>query len=189
MNIGLYFGTFNPVHNGHINIAKYIISNTDIDKIVFVLTPQNPIKSKCYVEASIRLKMLNLALEDLDRMSVSNIELNMEGTNYTYKTISKLKDIYKGDKLILIIGEDNFASFTKWKNYEYILSECQIYVYPRNVGNNKYTLKRKNIMHLDSCLYNISSTQIREKIANKTIYKNLLPIKVFKFIKINGIYS
>ena len=189
MNLGLYFGTFNPIHNGHLNIAKYILTHTKVDELIFVLTPQNPIKSTCFVEPELRIDMLRLAIKDIEKVSISDIEMSIPPPNYTYKTINKFRNIYHEANIFLIIGEDNLETFERWKNYKQILSRCKLYVYPRSRQGKGDYIKHKNIIRLKSCLYDISSTKTREMIAKGNIPRTLIPNEVIEFIKMNNLYS
>ncbi|WP_034059224.1 nicotinate (nicotinamide) nucleotide adenylyltransferase, partial [Lacinutrix jangbogonensis] len=132
MNIGLYFGSFNPIHIGHLIIANQLVENSDLDQIWFVVTPHNPFKKKSTLLDNFqRLEMVYLATKDYNKLKESNIEFNLPQPNYTINTLTYLQEKHPEHQFSLIMGEDNLKSFHKWKNYEVILENHNIYVYPR----------------------------------------------------------
>ena len=187
--IGLLFGSFNPIHIGHLIIANYIVENTNIDKIWFVISPHNPLKNtKDLLEDSLRYYLVKLAIKKNKNFKASDIEFGMEKPSYTVKTLSRLKSKYKTKEFILIIGEDNLDCFEKWKDYKEILSTNEIMVYPRaNIKTNRF-LDNKNIIRINSPEIGISSTQIRENIKLNKSNLYLLPEAVRKEINNNNYY-
>ncbi len=132
MKIGLYFGTFNPIHIGHLIIANHLAEHTDLDQIWFVVTPHNPHKNKAsLLEDYHRLQMVHLATEDYPKIKPSDIEFKLPQPNYTINTLTYLTEKYPNHIFSLIMGEDNLASFHKWKNQDIILQNHDIFVYPR----------------------------------------------------------
>ena len=132
MKIGLYFGTFNPIHIGHLIIANHMAEYSDLDQIWMVVTPHNPLKKKStLLDDSHRLQMVHLATEDFPKIKPSDIEFKLSQPNYTINTLAHLQEKYPNYEFSLIMGEDNLKSLHKWKNYEVILEHHQIYVYPR----------------------------------------------------------
>ena len=131
--IGLFFGSFNPVHKGHINIAKYVLSEQKLNKVLFILSPLNPFKiesKNILLEVNHRYEILKLATKKYKNMIPSDIEFGMKKPNYTFDTIAKLENIYP-KKFYLIMGSDNFKYFNKWKDYEKILTKYKLLIYPR----------------------------------------------------------
>ena len=132
MKIGLYFGTFNPIHVGHMIIANHMAEFSDLDEVWFVVTPHNPFKKKNTLLAdNHRFQMVRIATEDYPKLKPSNIEFGMPQPNYTVNTLAHLYEKFPQHHFSLIMGEDNLQSFHKWKNYETILQNHQLYVYPR----------------------------------------------------------
>ncbi|MDD2191088.1 MAG: nicotinate (nicotinamide) nucleotide adenylyltransferase [Bacteroidales bacterium] len=187
--IGLFFGSFNPIHIGHLIIANYIVENTNIDKIWFVISPHNPLKNtKDLLEDSLRYNLVKLAIKNNKNFKASDIEFKMEKPSYTIRTLNHLKSEYKTKEFILIIGEDNLDCFEKWKDYKEILSSYEIMVYPRaNIKTNKFS-DNKNIIRINSPEIGISSTQIRDNIKLNKSNLYLLPEEVRKEINNNNYY-
>src|SRR5260221_8604827 len=131
MKVGLFFGSFNPVHIGHTAVADYLVDNTDLGEVWFVVTPQNPFKpSSSLLDDSERLELVTLAIENHPKLKVSDIEFNLPKPSYTINTINHLIIKYPHHEFVLIMGEDNLGSFDQWKDYEDILKQRMIYVYP-----------------------------------------------------------
>lgn len=187
--IGLFFGSFNPIHIGHLIIANYIIENTNINKVYFVISPHNPLKEKKdLLDESVRFKLVELAIEGNRGFIASDIEFVMDKPSFTFKTLNYLKSKYKEKEFILIIGEDNLDCFDKWRNYKEILSSYKIIVYPRsNIKTNKFST-HKNIIRINSPKIEISSTQIRENIRKGKSNLYLLPESVRQEILENNYY-
>lgn len=132
MKIGLYFGTFNPIHVGHLVIANFMAEYTDLDQVWLVVTPQNPLKDKSTLLADFhRLALVKVAIDDNPKLRASDIEFNLPKPSYTITTLTYLKEKYPNDSFSLIMGEDNLRTFHKWFNHEVILEKHKIYVYPR----------------------------------------------------------
>jgi len=132
MKIGLYFGTFNPIHVGHLVIANFMAEFTDLDQVWMVVTPQNPLKDKSTLLPDFhRLALVKVAIDDNTKLRASDIEFNLPKPSYTTTTLSYLKEKYPSDSFALIMGEDNLRTFHKWFNHEVILEKHKIYVYPR----------------------------------------------------------
>ncbi|MDI1254877.1 MAG: nicotinate (nicotinamide) nucleotide adenylyltransferase [Flavobacterium sp.] len=192
MKIGLYFGTFNPIHVGHMIIANHIAEFSDLDKVWMVVTPHNPLKQKnTLLDDRHRLQMVFLATEDYPKIEPSDIEFKLPQPNYTINTLVHLKEKYPQHEFALIMGEDNLNSFQKWKNYEVILSNYNIYVYPRidNGDSNPQFVNHPKIHKIEAPVIEISSTHIRESIKNKKNYMPLLPQKVWEYIDHNNFYK
>lgn len=166
--IGLYFGTFNPIHIGHLAIANYLVENSDLKEIWMVVTPHNPLKKKStLLDDYQRLHMVHLATDDYEKISPSNIEFSLPQPNYTVNTLAHLKEKYPDNEFFLIMGEDNLKSLPKWKNYKVLLEDYNIIVYPRiSSGTIPDELKdHPSITKIDAPIMEISSTMIRKGIA------------------------
>ena len=192
MKIGLYFGTFNPIHIGHLIIANHMAEYSNLNQIWMVVTPHNPLKKKEHLlEDYKRLNLVALATEDFPKIKPSDIEFKLPQPNYTVHTLAHLQDKFPQHEFSLIMGEDNLKSIHKWKNYEVILQNHDIYVYPR-ISSETATLDLKNhprIHHVDAPIVEISSTFIRESIKNKKNIQPLIPYKVWEYIDYNNLYK
>ena len=193
MKIGLYFGTFNPIHVGHLIIANHMAEHSVLEQIWMVVTPHNPHKEKnTLLDDRQRFHMVSLATEEYPKIKPSDIEFKLPQPNYTVNTLSHLKDKFPQHEFSLIMGEDNLKSLHKWKNYEYILENHDIYVYPR-VSESTDTETSSILNHLrvhkiNAPIVEISSTFIRENIKNKKNVRPLLPEKVWQEIDHNNCY-
>ncbi|MFT5761420.1 MAG: nicotinate-nucleotide adenylyltransferase [Polaribacter sp.] len=185
MNIGLYFGTFNPIHVGHLIIANHMVENSDLDEVWLVVTPHNPFKKKSsLLENYHRLELAHLATENYDKIKPSDVEFNLTQPNYTVYTLAHISDKYPQHAFSLIMGEDNLKSFHKWKNYETILEHHQIYVYPRiSEGTIETQFDTHPKIHkIDAPIIEVSSTHIRNGIKEKKNIQPLLTESVWKYI-------
>ena len=192
MKIGLYFGSFNPIHVGHLIIANHMAEHADLDQIWIVVTPHNPLKQKnSLLDDYKRLHLVDLATEHYEKIKASNIEFKLPQPNYTINTLAHLEEKYHQHQFALIMGEDNLKSFHKWKNYETILQNYPIYVYPRISTDEEIldTKKYHNIHFIAAPIVEISSTFIRENIRNKKNVQPLLPQKVWDYIDHNNLYK
>ena len=193
MKIGLYFGTFNPIHVGHLIIANHMAEHSVLEQIWMVVTPHNPHKEKnTLLDDRQRFHMVSLATEEYPKIKPSDIEFKLPQPNYTVNTLSHLKDKFPKHEFSLIMGEDNLKSLHKWKNYEYILENHDIYVYPR-VSESTDTETSSILNHLrvhkiNAPIVEISSTFIRENIKNKKNIQPLLSEKVWQEIDHNNYY-
>jgi nicotinate-nucleotide adenylyltransferase len=185
MKIGLYFGTFNPIHVGHLIIANHLVENSDLDQIWFVVTPLSPFKKKSNLLANHhRLEMVYMATEHYDKLKPSDIEFGLPEPNYTVFTLANLEEKYPKYDFSLLMGEDNLKSFHKWKNYEVILENYNLYVYPRiSEGSVEHQFKDHPKIHkVAAPIVEISSTMIRRGIKEHKNVSPLLDAQVFKFI-------
>lgn len=190
INTGLFFGSFNPVHNGHLIIANYMLEQEGMDAIWFIVSPQNPLKeSEELANEQQRLEMMKLAVASKPRFKVSDVEFSMAKPSYTFNTLELLSQSYPERSFFLIIGSDNLEEFHLWKNYEQILKKYQILVYPRKkVINNPYA-QAPNVKITKAPLIKVSSTQVRRFINGGSDVSNLIPARVQEFIYANGLYA
>lgn len=192
MKIGLYFGTFNPIHIGHLAIANHMAEYSDLDKIWMVITPHNPFKKKSsLLDNNHRYQMVLEALETYDKIEPSNIEFNLPQPNYTVYTLAHLEEKYPQHEFCLIMGEDNLKSLHKWKNYEVILERHDIYVYPRiSEGTVETQFDNHSKIHkVDAPIMEISSTMIRKGIKDGKNTRPLLPPEVYTYIDQMNFYK
>lgn len=180
---GLYFGSFNPIHIGHLIIANQILVNSDLEEIWFVISPHNPLKEKSsLLDDNHRLSLVKVAIDDNPDFKACDIEFKMPKPSYTIHTLLNLEEKYPNRKFCLIIGSDNLHSFEKWFNYEQILQNYQLYVYPRPNYLDCPFKTHPSVKWVDAPLIEISSSYIREAIKNNKSVKYLLPEKVLAYI-------
>lgn len=184
--VGLFFGTFNPIHIGHLALANYIIENSDLDELWMVVTPHNPHKKKkTLLDDYQRLHMVHLAIDDYMKIKASNIEFGLPQPSYTVNTLAHLSEKYPEKAFTIIMGEDNLKSFTKWKNYEVILEDYAIMVYPRvSAGEVDATLlNHPHVTTVDAPIIEISSTMIRDGIAAGKDLRYFMHHKVQEYVE------
>jgi nicotinate-nucleotide adenylyltransferase len=191
MNIGLYFGSFNPIHIGHLAIANYMVEYTDINQLWFVVSPQSPFKQKvCMLDGYHRIELINRAIQkDFIRFKVSDVEFNLPKPSYTINTLVYLSEKYPTYKFSIIMGEDNLQFFKKWKNWEQIIDKHQIYVYKRKncIKNDIY--EHINMHIVEAPLMEISSSFIRQAILEKKDIRYFLHENVYKYIDEMNFYK
>jgi nicotinate-nucleotide adenylyltransferase len=187
----LFFGSFNPVHTGHLLIANYFVQFTHLDKIWFIVSPQNPFKANDnLLDERTRLEMLKLAINGDERFNASDFEFNLPRPSYTVNTLAELQKTHPNDTFIPIIGGDNLQSFHLWKDYETIIANHEIYVYRRaGFHENPLLANHHKIKIFEVPLLNISSTYIREMLQAEKSVKYLVPEKVEKYIKEHKLYQ
>jgi nicotinate-nucleotide adenylyltransferase len=182
MKIGLFFGSFNPVHVGHLTIANYMVEFTGLDKVWFVISPQNPLKKRdTLLEDHKRRTLLEIAIGDDDRFRICDIEFRMPVPSYTVDTLAYLGELHPQHTFALIMGADGLLTFHKWKNYAFIQEHYVRYVYPRP-GFEVKPEDHENIMLVDAPRIEISSTFIRQALKKKTDIRHFLPYKVYQYI-------
>ncbi len=191
-SIGLFFGSFNPIHLGHIYLAEYIFAFSGVDEIWFIVSPRNPLKEQSeLIDEHLRLRMIELATEEKDYLQVSDIEFDMPKPSYTVNTLQTLAEKYPEDNFILLIGSDNMQIFDKWKDYQTILDEFSVLVYPRNGFEYEPFEEIYPDMQIleEAPFFEISSTEIRELIKNNQDASQWLHPDVYQFIKENNLYK
>lgn len=194
MKIGLYFGTYNPIHVGHLVIANYMVDYTDLDQVWLVVSPQNPHKNKASLLSDYhRLAIVRIAVEGNNKLKASNIEFDLPKPSYTITTLTYIQEKYPNYDFSLIMGEDNLRTLHKWKNHEEIISNHQIFVYPRalteqergeqlNLQTENEFNNHPNVNMCDAPVMKISSSFIRRSIKEKKDVQYLLTAPVFKYV-------
>ncbi|MGM0479389.1 MAG: nicotinate (nicotinamide) nucleotide adenylyltransferase [Bacteroidota bacterium] len=203
MKIGLYFGTFNPIHIGHLIISNYMADYTDLDQVWLIVSPQNPLKKKSsLLEDYHRLAIVKVAIDDNLKLRASDIEFKMPRPSYTADTLAYIKEKYPEHDFNLIMGEDNLRTFHKWKNYEHILQNHKLYVYPRvltiqeeaEVEEIGYLPENKLRDHdnvelcEDAPIMKVSSSFIRQAIKEGNDVRYLLTASVHKYVSEMNFY-
>lgn len=189
MKIGLFFGSFNPPHAGHLIIAGYMANYTGLDKVWMVVSPQNPLKTRENL-ANIydRLEMVKLATENSTNVAASDIELKLLQPSYTIDTLTYLAEKYPDHRFALIMGADNLLSLPKWKNYEQILNNYEIYIYPRPDCDLSAWEQHPKVIFTDAPVIEMSSTFIRSSLKKGRSIEFFVPDKVLEFIKSKHLY-
>ena len=189
MKIGLFFGSFNPLHVGHLVIAGYMAGFTGLDRVWLVVSPHNPLKNKAdLLKAYDRLEMARLATEEAAEIQVSDIEFGLPRPSYTIDTLTYLGERYPEHEFSLIMGSDNLYSLKKWKNYELLLRDYRLLVYPRPGYRDSGLEDHPSVQITDAPLMEISSTLIRKSIADGKNMQFFVPEKVWDFIDKKGLY-
>jgi len=191
MKVGLYFGTFNPIHIGHLIIANHMAEFSGLDQIWLVVTPHNPFKTKnTLLDDYKRLEMVFQATENYPKLRPSDVEFRLPQPNYTVNTLAHLQEKYPAYEFSLIMGEDNLNSLHKWKNYDVILERHEIYVYPRISGDaiNPQLKVHPKIHRIDAPVVEISSTFIRDSIKAGKNVRAMLPEAVWHYVDHNNLY-
>lgn len=187
MLVGIYGGSFNPIHNGHIEVLKYVKESLNLDKIFLIPVGKSVHKRNNLIDEMMRFEMCKLAVEDIDYVEVLDIEIKNEKENYTYDTLMRLKSLYPGYKFFEIIGEDSWDYFFSWKNSEEIIKNSTVVVLKR-AGLYNYK-KDDRVIYLENKYFRFSSTDIRNKIVKNQSIKGLVNPKVENFIKRYNLYN
>jgi nicotinate-nucleotide adenylyltransferase len=188
MNIGLYFGAFNPVHDGHVSVANYVLNNCKLDKVWLILTPQSPHKrNNILIDFKHRYSMLQIAFEKHKNILPKDVEKNLQSPNYSIDTLEYLKAKNAKNIFSVIIGNDNMGKFTTWKEYNRIIENHKIYVYPRKSLLGESKMVHQNIHYLNGPHIDVSATGIRKSIAANQVSNLKIHPKVFKYLTSNNI--
>ena len=195
--IGLFFGSFNPIHIGHLILANYILEHSDMQELWFVVSPQNPFKEKkSLLNDHNRLDMVQLAIKNYQKMRASNVEFSLPTPSYTIDTLTYLQEKHPDYSFCLIMGEDNLGSLHKWKNYDLLLQNYQVIVYPRIFGEdissspNVTQLKNHHNIHkIDAPIIELSATEIRDMIKSGKNVRPMLPPEVFEYLDGSSFYK
>ncbi len=183
MKTGLFFGSFNPVHNGHMVIANFFTEFSDLNQVWFVVSPHNPLKpAGSLLNDFQRLQLVELAIGDYRKMKASKIEFGLPKPSYTINTLTHLQEKYPQHEFVLIMGSDNLHTFHKWKNYEQILEYYSIYIYPRPGFDGGDFKNHPKVKFIEAPLMEISSTFIRNAIKSKKDVRFMMPEKVADYI-------
>ncbi len=184
MKVGLFFGSFNPVHVGHMILANYMLEYTDLESIWFVVSPHNPTKIKnSLLDEKQRLRLVELAIGDNNKLKASNIEFKLPQPSYTINSLTYLKEKSPQNEFVLLMGADNLENFHKWKNYEEILKQCELYVYPRLQSDGGNLKTHPKVKLVNAPMVEISSTFIRSAIKEKIDVRYFVPEAAWKYIK------
>lgn len=191
--VGLFFGSFNPIHIGHLILANYILENSNMEELWFVVSPQNPFKEKkSLLNDYNRLEMVELSIKNYPKMRASNVEFSLPQPSYTIDTLTYLKEKHPNHSFALIMGEDNLKHLHKWKNSDLLINQHQIIVYPR-VYNGKMEdadyLQHENITLIDAPIIELSASKIREMIKEKKNVRPMLPPEVFDYLDASNFYQ
>jgi nicotinate-nucleotide adenylyltransferase len=190
MKIGLFFGSFNPIHIGHLIIANTMVETTDLSKVWFVVSPQNPHKKSAgLLHEFDRLEMVEIAVADNFNLMASNVEFSMPRPSYTIDTLTYLQEKHPQHEFVLIIGEDNLVSFPRWKNWEQILEHFQLYVYPRPGSAHSELKEHERVKVVEAPLMDISATFIRRSIKENRSIRYLVHPDVEDHILSRKFYS
>jgi nicotinate-nucleotide adenylyltransferase len=189
MHIGLYFGSFNPIHTGHLIVANHVVEHTDIDKVWFVVSPHNPLKeAHSLLNEYDRLHLVNLAIEDNPKFRGSNVEFHLPKPSYTIDTLTYLSEKFPLEQFSVIMGADSFQNIHRWKNYEQLLALYSLIVYNRP-GFDLSNTPTAKVTFLDAPLLHLSSTFIRTQIKSRKSIKYIVPAPVEKYILENRYYT
>ncbi|MBL7802329.1 MAG: nicotinate-nucleotide adenylyltransferase [Saprospiraceae bacterium] len=190
MKIGLFFGSFNPIHVGHLIIANHMATRTDLDKVWLVVSPHNPLKpKKSLARDHDRLHLVRLGIGDNPRIEASNVEFGLPKPSYTIDTLAFLKEKYPDREFALIMGGDNLATLDQWKNYEQLLASYDIYVYRRPGIEPGPFASHPRVRICDAPLLDISATYIRECLRQGQSVRYLVPDAVYEYLESGSLYK
>lgn len=188
--VGLYFGSFNPIHVGHLVIANAMLENAGVDEVWFVVSPHNPLKERSTLLADHhRLHMVRVAIDDNYRFRACDEEFHLPKPSYTSLTLAHLSEKYPNKEFCLIMGSDNICTFDRWRNYQYILDNYKIFVYPRPNYQGSQWEKHRNVTMVSAPLMDISSSYIRNSIKEGCSPKYLLTPEVLKYVEDMNFYK
>lgn len=181
--IGLFFGTFNPIHTGHLILANHFAYRANLDEVWLVVTPQSPFKTRhTLLDQYLRLDLVHRAIADNDRLRASDIEFKLPAPHYTVNTLVHLQEMFPQFRFSIIMGEDNLVGLNKWKNYEYLLENHKILVYPRIGNESASLLDHPAVTLVDAPRLEISSSKIRELLKTGDSVRYLLPESIHDYV-------
>ncbi len=190
MKIGLFFGSFNPIHNGHLVIASYMAEFTDLQQVWFVISPHNPLKEKNTLLQDVhRLALVKEGIGINNKLKASNIEFKLPQPSYTINTLVHLSEKYPQHEFVLIMGFDNLQTFDKWKNHEQILNGYELYIYPRHNFSCDKFIGHPKVKITDAPIMELSSSFIRKAIRDKKDVRYMMPESVYKYIDEMNFYK
>lgn len=190
MKIGLYSGSFNPVHHGHVMLANYLVEFSDLDELWFVVSPQNPLKKReDLMKDEDRLKMVELALEGDARLKVSDIELSLPLPSYTINTLRALSQKHPDDRFVFICGMDSLQGMTRWREYQTILDNYELLVFPRKGYDGGELIHHPHVKVLETPVIEVSSTFIRNSMKEGKDVRHFMPEKAYQYLISSGAAS
>jgi nicotinate-nucleotide adenylyltransferase len=190
MRIGLYSGSFNPLHHGHVMLANYLVEFSDLDELWFVVSPQNPLKKReDLMKDEDRLKMVELALEGDSRLKVSNIEMSLPLPSYTINTLRALSAKYPDDQFVFICGMDSLQGLPRWREYQTILDNYELLVFPRKGYDGGELIHHPHVKVLETPVIEVSSTFIRNSMKAGKDVRHFMPEKAYQYLISSGAAS
>lgn len=190
MKIGLYSGSFNPIHHGHVMLANYLVEFSDLDELWFVVSPQNPLKRKAeLMKDEDRLRMVKLAIGDDPRMKASDIEFSMPQPSYTIHTLRALSERHPDDQFVFICGMDSLQNLPRWREYQAILDGYELLVFPRKGYDGGELLKHPHVKVLETPVIEVSSTFIRKSMKEGKDVRHFMPEKAYQYLISSGAAS
>ena len=188
--VGIYSGSFNPIHHGHVMLANYLVEFSDLDELWFVVTPQNPLKQKAeLLDDAERLKMVQLAVDDDTRFHVSDIEMHLPRPSYTINTLTALSEQHPDCQFVFICGMDSLQNLTRWYQYQNILDNYKLFVFPREGYDGGELANHPSVTILKTPILEISSTFIRQCIKEGRDVRHFVPEKVFCYLQQRDFYK
>lgn len=190
MKIGLYSGSFNPIHHGHVMLANYLVEFSDLDELWFVVSPQNPLKKKeDLLDDAERLKMVELAIGDDPRMRASDVEFSMPQPSYTINTLRALSEQYPDNQFVFICGMDSLQGLPRWREYQSILDDFELLVFPRKGYDGGDLIHHPHVKVLETPVIEVSSTFIRNSLKEGRDVRHFMPEKAYRYMAEKGFYS
>lgn len=188
--VGIYSGSFNPIHHGHVMLANYLVEFSDLDELWFVVTPQNPLKEKSeLLDDDERLKMVQLAIGDDPRFHVSDIEMHLPRPSYTINTLTALSEQHPDCQFVFICGMDSLQNLTRWREYKKILDNYKLLVFPREGYDGGVLVHHPSVTILKTPILEISSTFIRQCVKEGRDVRHFMPEKAFLYMRKQGFYQ
>lgn len=188
--VGIYSGSFNPIHHGHVMLANYLVEFSDLDELWFVVTPQNPLKEKSeLLDDDERLKMVQLAIGDDPRFHVSDIEMHLPRPSYTINTLTALSEQHTDCQFVFICGMDSLQNLTRWREYKKILDNYMLLVFPREGYDGGELVHHPSVTILKTPILEISSTFIRQCVKEGRDVRHFMPEKAFLYMRKQGFYQ